>query len=191
MTERFISLDEIAGIVNLFGTLTHNTLDNAIVELAFRRGIETEPEMRQSMIATAIDQYRVVAYPSIGDENNATTNSDLNAAGSANEINEVAMNRLAPGPTAFPTLPAHAEDLPRILETDGQEIDYEAATRAVVNRLRDDATRAIANNDTELITYLLDITYDIETWAGTTPDNTNSVADLRHRLDSALTEQYE
>lgn len=191
MTERFISLDEIAGIVNLFGTLTHNTLDNAIVELAFRRGIETEPEMRQSMIATAIDQYRVVAYPSIGDENNATTNSDLNAAGSVNEINEVAMNRLAPGPTAFPTLPAHAEDLPRILETDGQEIDYEAATRAVVNRLRDDATRAIANNDTELITYLLDITYDIETWAGTTPDNTNSVADLRHRLDSALTEQYE
>lgn len=191
MTERFISLDEIAGIVNLFGTLTHNTLDNAIVELAFRRGIETEPEMRQSMIATAIDQYRVVAYPSIGDENNATTNSDLNAAGSVNEINEVAMNRLAPGPTAFPTLPAHAEDLPRILETDGQEIDYEAATRAVVNRLRDDATRAIANNDTELITYLLDITYDIETWAGTTPDNTNSVTDLRHRLDSALTEQYE
>ena len=189
MTKEFISLDELAGIVDLFGTLTRDAVDTAIVEMAFRHGIEVESKTRQDMITTAINQYRLVIYPSTSDERRSAQNSTEDASDTDPNIDETTVNRLAPGPTAFPTLPAHAADLPRILETDGQEINHEAATDAVMNRLRDDTAQAITTDDTELMEYLLDVTYDIETWVGAATVNDDPIGEVRCRLDSALPER--
>lgn len=188
MTEEFISLDELAGIVDLFGTLTRDAVDTAIVEMAFRQGIEVESDTRQEMITTAINQYRLIIYPSTEDEMRSIQHPSEQASDINSNIDETKLNRIAPGPTAFPTLPAHAEDLPRILETDGQAIDHEAATYAVINRLRDDTEQAITNNDIELMRYLRDVTYDIETWAGVATANDDLISDVRCRLNSALAE---
>lgn len=52
-----LSADELAGIVDLFGILTHEELDSALTELAFKRG-EDPPD--GAIIDSAIASYHLV-----------------------------------------------------------------------------------------------------------------------------------
>lgn len=52
-----LSADELAGIVDLFGILTHEELDSALTELAFKRG-EDSPD--GAIIDSAIASYHLV-----------------------------------------------------------------------------------------------------------------------------------
>jgi hypothetical protein len=88
--------------------------------------------------------------------------------------------RLTVGPVAFPALPAAAEDLPHILDYDTRSVSRAALARAVEERLRGDAARAVAADDADRIRHLFDVTYDLETWAPV------DVAEVRERLSDAL-----
>jgi hypothetical protein len=151
-----IDADELAGIVDLFGALTPGELEQAIEELAFKRGQEVDAEAVTAAIEDAVAAYALVRY-------------------------EDGKSLLAPGPVAFPTLPANAEDLPHILDIPTRDVDREAAGRAVAERLRTDAARAVDAGDEGTIHRLLDVTYDVEVWSGAV-----AVDDVRDRLDDAL-----
>lgn len=62
---------------------------------------------------------------------------------------------LLAGPTAFPSLPEGASDLPHILAVPEREVDREAAGEGVLERLR-------AEEDPELAR---EVSYDLEAWA--------------------------
>ncbi|HKJ58707.1 MAG TPA: hypothetical protein VKA37_05725, partial [Halobacteriales archaeon] len=87
---------------------------------------------------------------------------------------------LASGPTALPRLPEGGEDLPHLVDVEGRTVDREALGRAAHARLRGDAARAVNDGDEARIATLLDVCYDLETWA---PVET---AELRDQLDEAL-----
>ena len=130
--------DETAGIVDLFGALTPAEADEALSELAYRRG-EDPPE---GTIDDALEAFALVALE--------TDDGRL----------------LAPGPGAFPELPEGSEDLPHILGTDGRSVGREAVGRAAATRLREEADRTVAAGDTERAAELIEISYDIEAWNG-------------------------
>ena len=144
--------DELAGVVDLFGALRRSELAAALSELAYRRG-EEPPEER---IGEAIEAFVLVAYESEGGE-----------------------ELLAPGPAAFPTLPEGAEDLPHILDVEPRSVDRERVGRAAEERLRAEAARAVADGDAGRAAELLDVSYDLESWAPV------DLAPLRDRLDDA------
>ncbi|UPM42436.1 DUF7109 family protein [Halocatena salina] len=52
-----LSADELAGIVDLFGVLTRNELNDALVELAFKRG---EDPPNGALIDSAVTSYHLV-----------------------------------------------------------------------------------------------------------------------------------
>lgn len=87
-------------------------------------------------------------------------------------------NLLAVGPTAFPTIPTGATDLPHIMDADRRSIDRDRLGRAVEERFRGEAARALADDDEERIAFLLDLSYDIDTWAPV------ELASVRERLDA-------
>jgi hypothetical protein len=62
---------------------------------------------------------------------------------------------LVTGPTAFPTLPDGAGDLPHILDVPERELDRETLGECVIERLRDE-------EDSELTR---EVSYDVEAWA--------------------------
>jgi hypothetical protein len=148
--------DELAGVVDLFGALTPRELERALEELAFKRGETVDVDDLAAAIDDAVASYVLARY---GDD----------------------PTRLAPGPTAFPTLPPNAEDLPHILDVPEREVDHEAASGAVAERLRVEATTAIEDGDDAAIRRLLDVTYDVAVWS-----DTGTVDDIRDRLDDAL-----
>lgn len=150
--------DELAGVVDLFGVLTRSELREAGRELAFKRGAEFD----DGNIEAAIAAYRLVTF----------------------DPDEVIPDRadeplVAAGPTAFPTLPDAAEDLPHILDYESITPDREALGKRVEERFRADAARAVADGDRDRIDRLLDISYDIEAWAPVELDG------MRDRLDAA------
>ncbi|MGN8217001.1 DUF7109 family protein [Halococcus morrhuae DSM 1307] len=150
--------DELAGIVDLFGALSPSELAVAGDELAFKRGAELDgPDVDEALTA-----YRLVAFDpdAITDR---TTDEQL----------------LAAGPTAFPALPDGAEDLPHILDVDACTPDRAALGAVVEERFRADAARAVAEDDHDRIERLLDVSYDLETWAPVALDG------VRDRLDTA------
>jgi len=149
--------DRLAGVVDLFGALTPAELERALAELAFKRGETVDPDAVAAAIDDAVSSYALVRYDD-GDD-----------------------TRLVSGPTAFPTLPANAEDLPHILEVPDREVDREAAGTAVAERLRAEAASAVADGDDAAIERLLDTTYDVAVWADVV-----AVDDVRERLDGAL-----
>lgn len=149
--------DELAGVVDLFGALTPAELERALEELAFKRGETVEPETVAAAIDGAVSSYALARYDHDG------------------------RTRLAPGPTAFPTLPPNAEDLPHILDVPERGVDHEAAGVAVAERLRAEASSAVADGDDAAIRRLLDVTYDVAVWSDAT-----DVDDVRERLDDAL-----
>jgi hypothetical protein len=148
--------DELAGVVDLFGTLTRAELDRALGELAFKRGEATDDDAVGDAVDAAVDDYYLVAL----DRDDATL--------------------LAPGPVAFPSLPEGAEDLPHILDVPDREVDRATLVEAVERRLRADAARAVDADDADRIEHLIDVSYDLETWGST------DVSDVRSRLDDAL-----
>lgn len=147
--------DELAGIVDLFGALEREVLERAVGELAFRAGDEMPEREIQSSIDAAIDAYALVAVELDGE------------------------SLLAPGPTAFPELPAGADDLPHILDVDRREVPQDATEAAVRKRL---AGAAATLEDPSRAATLIDITYDTEAWAGV------DLADVRDRLEAIVDE---
>ena len=146
--------DDLAGVVDLFGALARPELERALEELAYKEGVDP-PEFEG--IDRAVERYALVAYE---------------------DENEGGDELLVPGPSAFPSLPPGAEDLPHIMETVEREVDREAVGRAVEERFRADVARALASEDDELVERLLDVSYDLDAWG-------LDLADLRERLDDA------
>ena len=151
------TLDELAGIVDLFGGLTREELSQAMVELGARRGDEPDEEAVETTIAEAVRWYYLILYE-------RPDADDL----------------LVAGPAAFPTLPEHAEDLPHIMDVDARDFDRERLGEQVADRIATDADAAIEAGDEEALERLLDVTYDVEAWAPVELDG------VRDRLDDAL-----
>ena len=147
--------DELAGVVDLFGALRWSELETALSELAYRRGGEPPA----GLIDGALEAFVLVAFE-------GETGEEL----------------LAPGPVAFPTLPEGAEDLPHILDVEERSVDRERVGRAAEERLRAAAARAVADGDADRAAELLDVSYDLESWAPI------DLAGLRDRLDDARDE---
>jgi hypothetical protein len=158
--------DELAGVVDLFGGLTRAELDRALAELAARQGAHGGGD-----VDGAVRSYHLVAVE-------PATALDDPAVDPDGEV-------LVVGPVAFPRLPPGAEDLPHVLEVPQREVDRQRAAARVEERLRGDAARAVAAGDAERMRHLLDVTYDLETWADA------DAADARRRLDAALTDVSE
>jgi hypothetical protein len=164
-----LSLDEAAGIVDLFGGLTRAELAEALEELAFRRGVEPPPDDRIDQVVRA---YALVEYPR---EDGGAAGAESGDDGTTSD----AAPLLVPGPSAFPTLPDGAADLPHILDIESRAVDRERLGRAVEERFRGDVARAVANEDEVLVGRLLDVSYDLETWGPV------ELGELRARLDDA------
>ena len=139
--------DELAGIVDLFGGLTRAELEDALDELAFKRGDElgdeaTDGDSDADGVDAALRDYYLVAVDYDGD---ALGGESL----------------LAPGPVAFPELPEYGTDLPHILDVERRNVDREELAAAVQEHLESEAKDA----DGDRAEYLLDVTYDAEAWA--------------------------
>ena len=148
--------DDLAGVLDLFGGLTRAELDRALEELAFRAGApDAVPD--EDLLDGAIDAFAIVEFE-----------------------REDGETLLVPGPTAFPTIPEHGEDLPQILDVDRRSIDRAALGAATVERFRREAAGAVDRGDQDRIAELLDLSYDLETWAPV------DAAGVRDRLDAAL-----
>ncbi|MFC3478383.1 DUF7109 family protein [Halobacterium litoreum] len=129
--------DELAGVVDLFGGLTRAELDDAVDELAFKRGEEADGV--EADVENALRDYYLV------------------------EVDREDETVLAPGPAAFPSPPEYATDLPHILDVERREISRDALADAVRARLEADA--ADAEPGSERARSLVDATYDAEAWA--------------------------
>ena len=167
--------DDLAGVVDLFGSVTRAELSRALSELAFKR----RTELNEAAIRTAIDvgiaEYAIVPAPQMavsvaskpGDRDGGSLDSDGGAPGHDDDFGGPSREPtfLAVGPAAFPQLPEGAEDLPHILDIPDREIDREALSESVLDQLSTDAVEAIADGDTSRLETLADVTYDIEAWA--------------------------
>lgn len=153
--------DELAGITDLFGGLTRAELAEAVEELAFRRGESFEETVHATAVENALDAYRLVQI-----DDPAATADPL----------------LAAGPTAFPTVPDHGDDLPHILDVEHRDLDRQQVGEAAERRLRAEAAQAVDDGEIERIATLLDVTYDLEVWAPV------DVASVRDHLDRATGE---
>ncbi len=154
--------DELAGVVDLFDALTREELADALAELAFKRGQEVDREAFDAEIEGALDDYYLVAY------------EPEDGAGEADGEDE---RLLVPGPVAFPTLSEYAPDLPHIMDVPERDVDRGALGEQVAARVREEAEGTAEAGDAERAAELLDVTYDVETWASV------DLADARERLD--------
>lgn len=152
--------DELAGVVDLFGALTRAELGEALAELAYKQGEPYDPDRFDDDIRAAVERYHLV---------------ELDAAAADLDIDEPA---LAPGPGAFPTLPPDGADLAHILDIETRVVDRQAAGEAALDRFRADAAKAV--DDEERIERLLDVSYELEAWAGV------DLSDERDILDRVL-----
>ncbi|RCU46319.1 hypothetical protein DU504_02750 [Haloplanus salinus] len=148
--------DELAGVVDLFGAVTRTELEDALAELAFKRGETVDDEAITAAVDDAVAGYYLVSVDGDG-----TT-------------------LLAPGPAAFPALPDGAEDLPHILDVPDRQPERAELVEAAERRLRADAARAVDADDDDRIERLRDVSYDLETWGST------DVSGVRRHLDDAL-----
>jgi hypothetical protein len=164
--------DELAGIVDLFGALTREQLRRAVREAAFRAGEDVDDAAVDAAITSAVAEYRLVGYDPEGGDGEA----DADPASAGED------GLLVVGPTAFPEPPAGSEDLPHIMDVDRRDADRDAAGEAVARRFRAETARAVERGDEHRIERLLDVSYDLETWAPV------EMGPLRDRLDEALGE---
>jgi hypothetical protein len=156
--------DEVAGVVDLFGALTRSELTRALDELAFKQGEEVNETALESAIETTVEAYALVEYePATATDEDATSGTLLTV-----------------GPTAFPTLPSNAEDLPHILGYERRSVDRQRLADQVRERLTAEAETAVDAEDAERATELVDVSYDIETWT------TVETADVRSLLEPVL-----
>ncbi|MFB6155755.1 MAG: hypothetical protein ABEJ22_07655 [Haloferacaceae archaeon] len=167
--------DDLAGVVDLFGALTREELSAALAELAFKRGREVDEAALAEAIDEAVAEYYLVEYDPAGD--GSAVGSDSATRGDTADENGAL---LVAGPTAFPTLPENAADLPHILDVPDRSVDRERLGEAVAERLLAEAARATADDDRERAAFLLDVSYDLEAWAPV------DVTDAREQLAAAL-----
>lgn len=154
-----VTADELAGIVDLFGALTREELAEALAELAFKQGEGYDPDQFGEDIDGAIAGYQLVRVDD-------------------HTLDDVTEPVLVIGPTAFPELPQDARDLLHILDIEKRTVETETATEAAVRAYRSDAA-TVVNTGSERVGELLDISYDIETWADV------DLSETRARLDDA------
>lgn len=140
--------DELAGIVDLFDALTREELQQALVELAYRRGTDVREEVVDDAIAEAVREYYLVTLPA------DSVDGDVDAE-----------EALVVGPAAFPMLPAEGEDLPHILDVPERSVDRAAAAERVAERLRAETETVVDEGDEARADALVDATYDAEAWA--------------------------
>lgn len=157
--------DELAGIVDIFDALTRAELEQALTELAYRRGEEVRDEAVTAAVDEAQREYYLVTVP---------------AAAVDGAVPEDADELLVVGPVAFPMLPADSEDLPHILDVGDRTVDRDAVAAGVAARLRADAATAVENEDAERAAHLVDVTYDLEAWGDV------DLADTRDRLATVV-----
>ncbi|MFC6826388.1 DUF7109 family protein [Halopelagius fulvigenes] len=176
MTESEALYDDLAGIVDLFGALTRTELERSLDELAFKQGRDADADALANAVDGAIRNYYLVAL-----DGESTDDADADA-GTESEL-------LAVGPVAFPSLPPNAEDLPHILDVPNRDVGRETVAAAAADRLRAEASEAVAEADDapdeatrDRLRTLLDVTYDVEAWAG----EAAAVGDVRAELDAAL-----
>lgn len=150
--------DELAGVVDLFGALSREELEQALVELAFKQGEDRDPADFEPDIAAALESYHLVAV----------------------DAKAPAEQWLFPGPVAFPDLIEGATDLPHIMDIDQRTIDRERLGQAAKAQFQRDTAQAVADGDSERAEYLLDVSYELEVWAPV------DVTDARERLDNAF-----
>lgn len=148
--------DEVAGVVDSFGALTRAELRQALAELAFKRGEDAAPEQFDSVIDEALAEYRLV------------------------RIDRNPEPAVVVGPAAFPIRPDGTADLQYILDVEHRDIDRERASEAATARLREEAALAIEMGDTDTIAELIDVSYDIESWASANLGGVRTYLD-RHR----------
>lgn len=166
--------DDVAGIVDLFGTLTRAELRQALSELAFKQGADADPEALDAAVAQAIREYHLVPVDAEEAEQSPAT-ADEDAVATVADDDELAV-----GPTAFPSLPPNAEDLPHILDVEERDVDREALAERVHDRLVREVDAALDEGDAARLETLLDVTYDLEAWAPVEAD------DVRERIESGL-----
>ncbi|WP_436909461.1 DUF7109 family protein [Halosimplex marinum] len=145
--------DELAGVVDLFGGLTREELHRGLEELAYKRGEEPDADAVAAAVDAAVESYHLVPV----ERDDATL--------------------LVAGPTAFPTLPERAEDLPHIMDVEERAVDRETAAAAARDRLDAEAVAVAKTGDADRADALVEVCYDLETWAAV------DTADLRERLD--------
>ncbi|WP_435179883.1 DUF7109 family protein [Halorussus sp. AFM4] len=160
--------DELAGVVDLFGGLTHDELEQALVELAFKKGKSVEREAFAAEIERAVESYYLV-------ETATEAEGDPDA-----DDGEAGESVLVAGPAAFPTVPENGEDLPHIMDVPDRDIDREGLGESVADRLREEARTVAAAGDPDRAQELLDVSYDLEAWAPVETD------DVRETLDRAF-----
>lgn len=164
----FLEPDALAGIVDMFTTVTREELADATAELAFKRGESLDRDAVDRAIDDAVSEFALVSV-----EREGETGTDQGAQGPP--------TRLAVGPTAFPRLPEGAADLPLILEIEtDRTVDREAVAAAVEDRLRQEAASAAAEGDSDRLETLLDVCFDVDVWAGIETD------DVRAEIEDAL-----
>jgi hypothetical protein len=153
--------DELAGVVDLFGGLARDELEQALVELAFKQGKEVEREAFAAEIERAVADYYLVEA-----ESEAEPGDD-----------DAGETVLVAGPAAFPTVPENGEDLPHILDAPDRDLDREELGEAVVERLAEEARVVAAAGDAERAQDLLDVSYDVEAWAPVEADGVRGTLD--------------
>ncbi|WP_408957325.1 hypothetical protein [Natrinema sp. 74] len=166
--------DELAGVVDLFGGLTRAELERALTEAAYRAdGQAVDEAALEGAIEAALGSFALVRY--VPKRGNDAAADGARTAGDAEPL-------LVAGPTAFPAVPDHAEDVPHILDIERRRLDREALGEATRERFVAAADEAVSAGDAGRIRTLLDVSYDLEAWASI------DCTDERTRLEDALEE---
>jgi len=159
--------DELAGVLELFGALTESEFERAVKEVAFRAGREVDDATVAERVNAAAASFHVVRVEASAVEHVVPAFDGTEAA-------------YVPGPRAWPTEPEHAEDLPHILDVRPRDVDRTALAGRVRQQLRTTVEQAAARGDADRLQEVLDVTYDVETWADV------DLADTRGLVDGAL-----
>lgn len=162
-----LSPDELAGVLDLFGALNEPEFVRAINEVAFRAGRDVDDDALAGRVDAAARSFHVVRVDAEAVPEVVPALDDAHAA-------------YVPGPRAWPEEPPHGEDLPHILDVDPRHVDRRALAGRVRQQLRAGIERAAGTGDAARLHDLLDVTYDVETWASI------DLADTRGLADGAL-----
>jgi hypothetical protein len=150
-----LTLDELAGAVDLFGGLTRDELIQGCEDICARSGEVIDFELMDEKIENAIEKYYLI------------------------ELKERGL--LVIGPVALPKLPEGGEDLPHLIQVENRSIDKKEIEKVVFERIEEEIKNNSLEEDLESLEILLDICYDIEIWSSGGMEETRKV--LERRID--------
>jgi hypothetical protein len=156
--------DELAGVLELFGALTESEFRRAVNEAAFRTGRDVDDDALAARVNDATDSFHVVRVEPDAVPRVVPSLAEDDAA-------------YVPGPRAWPEEPEGAADLPHILDVDPRDVNRDALAARVRQQLRARVEQAAAGGDADALQDLLDVTYDVETWAAVDLDDTRGLVD--------------